>query len=145
MDFSGHPEFRRAVLASTSGDWDVARSAFERLIDEAEGNDDDVAISHLMHCVADVEARAGNAELAHELHQRAIGQNPGVPLRLIHYARSLVRVFDEPALAEVRLKQAEELIASTTWNRRIDSIGEDAYAELIAELRGEMTTVQDDA
>ena len=103
--------------------------------DRAEANDDDVAISFLLQSLGNVEARLGNIELGHELHLRAVGQSRGVPLNLIVYAKGLVNYFDDSDSAEQKLKQAESLIASDKWNRRLDTNSPESYAIQIAEVR----------
>ena len=104
-------------------------------LDQAESNDDDVAISFLMQSLANVEARMGNLKLGKELHLRAVGQSSGIPLNLVVYAKSLVEHFDDPQMAEQKLTEAESLIKSGKWNQRVDSITPQSYAEQIAEVR----------
>ncbi len=135
MKFSELPDYKAAVFASVSGDLDQAKEAYERLLDRAESNDDDVAISFLMQSLANVEARMGNHDVGHELHLRAIGQSFGVPLNLIVYAKGLVQHFKDAEAAEVKLQEAEALIQSGKWNRRSDTIPPESYAQQIAEVR----------
>lgn len=135
MKLSESPDYKAAVFASVNGQLDDAKQAFERLLDQAEANDDDVAISFLLQSLGNVEARLGNIELGHELHLRAVGQSRGVPLNLIVYAKGLVNYFDDSDSAEQKLKQAESLIASDKWNRRLDTNSPESYAIQIAEVR----------
>jgi len=135
MKLSESPDYKTAVFASVNGELEQAKEAYERLLDHAESNDDDVAISFLMQSLANVEARMGNLKLGRELHLRAIGQSFGIPLNLVVYAKSLVEHFDDPKLAEQKLIQAESLIKSDKWNRRVDNIAPESYAEQIAEVR----------
>jgi len=140
MKLSESPDYKTAVFASVNGELDEAKQAYERLLDQAESNDDDVAISFLMQSLANIEARRGNLSLGHELHLRAIGQSFGVPLNLVVYAKGLVEHFDDPQLAEEKLKEAESLIKSEKWNQRIDSISPESYAAQIAEVRETIQT-----
>ena len=45
MKLSESPDYKTAVFASLNGQLDDAKQAYERLLDKAEANDDDVAIS----------------------------------------------------------------------------------------------------
>ena len=135
MKLSESSDYKTAVFASLNGQLDDAKQAYERLLDKAEANDDDVAISFLMQSLANVEARLGNFQLGHELHLRAIGQSSGVPLNLIVYAKGLVNHFDDAQLAEQKLSEAESLIESGKWNRRVDTISAESYVQQIAEVR----------
>jgi len=135
MKLSELPDYKTAVFASVNGELDEAKQAYERLLDQAESNDDDVAISFLMQSLANVEARLGNHDAGHELHLRAIGQSFGVPLNLIVYAKGLVQHFDDAQAAEGKLQEAEALIQSGKWNRRSDSISPESYAQQISEVR----------
>ena len=135
MKLSESPDYKAAVFASVNGQLDDAKQAYERLLDQAEANDDDVAISFLMQSLGNVEARLGNFELGHELHLRAVGHSQGVPLNLIVYAKGLVNYFGDAQSAEQKLREAESLIKSSKWNRRLDTILPGTYAEQIAEVR----------
>lgn len=135
MKLSESPDYKTAVFASVNGQLDDAKQAYERLLDQAEANDDDVAISFLMQSLGNIEARLGNFELGHELHLRAVGQSSGVPLNLIVYAKGLANYFDDPQSAEQKLREAESLIASGKWNRRLDNISPESYADQIAQVR----------
>lgn len=137
MKLSENADYKAAVFASVTGDFLQAREAYQRLLEEAESNDDDVAISFLMQSLANVEARDGNIELGHELHLRAVGQSQGVPFNLIVYAKSLVNHFDQPELAEQKLVEAETLIAHGTPGWR-DDITPESYAQQIEEVRNLM-------
>lgn len=134
MKLSESPDYKAAVFASVQGDLSAAREAYHRLLEQAETNDDGVAISFIMQSLANVEARDGKTELGHELHLRAIGQEKGVPYNLIVYAKSLVKYFEQPELAEKKLVEAELLLESGKRSRH-DNISPEAYAELIAEVR----------
>ena len=134
MKLSEYKDYQTAVFASVNGELSQAREAYQRLLEEAEGNDDDVAISFLMQSLANVEARDGNLELGHELHLRAIGQSQGVPFNLIVYAKSLINHFAQPELAEQKLVEAETLInkGSRSWR---DDMTPEQYAQEIEEVR----------
>jgi hypothetical protein len=138
MRLSEFPDYKTAVFASVDGDLDVARQAYERLLEQAESLDDVVAVSYILQSLADIEARDGNLELGHELHLRAIGQAPGIPLELIRYAKGLVDYFDSPDLAAEKLDDAERLIHSEDWDRRADNITPESYQTQIAEIRREI-------
>ena len=135
MKLSESPDYKTAGFSSVNGQLDDAKQAYERLLDQAEADDDDVAISFLMQSLGNIEARLGNIELGHELHLRAIGSSHGVPFNLISYAKGLVNYFDDPESAEQKLKEAESLIQSGKWNRRLDNISPESYADQIAEVR----------
>lgn len=138
MKLSETADYKTAIFASMNGELETAREAYQRLLDEAESNDDEIAISFLMQSLANVEARDGNVELGHELHLRAIGQSPGVPLNLIAYAKGLARHFSDPELAEKKLQEAELMLQSDKWNRRADNISPESYTEQIALVRDEL-------
>lgn len=137
LNLSESPEYRAAVVASTAGELSVAREAYQHLLDQAEDDDDVIAISHLLQSLANIEARDGNLELAHELHLRAIGQSPGIPLTIIRYAKSLATHFAMAELAEEKLSEAEKMIDSERWNRAVDSISRETYELQISQLRDE--------
>ncbi len=139
MNFFESPDYKAAVFSSIEGELAIARGAYERLLETAEAEDDVVAISHLMQSLANIEIRDGNVELGHELHRRAIGQCPGVPLNLIVYAKGLAEHFGMPDQAEQRLLEAERLLDSDRWNRRIDNISRESYEKQISEIRNEIT------
>lgn len=132
------PDYETAVAASVSGDLSIARNAYERLLEQAESLDDAAAVSYIMQSLANIEARDGNLELGHELHLRAIGQSPGVPLVLILYAKGLAEHFNLPELAAQKLGDAERMIGSEKWDRRADNITRESYQAQIAAVRREI-------
>ena len=138
MKLSEFPDYQTAVVASVGGDLSVARDAYERLLEQAESLDDAAAVSYIMQSLANIEARDGNLELGHELHLRAIGQSPRVPLMHVLYAKGLVEHFDLPDLASQKLVDAERLIGSEDWDRRADNITRESYQEQIAAIRREI-------
>ena len=138
MKLSEIPDYQTAVCAFIEGELSVARDAYHRLLEIAEASDDPTAISFLMHSLGNVEAKDGNLDLGHELHLRAVGQSTGVPLHLVMYAKGLAEHFGLPELAEEKLVEAEQLISSEKWNRRIDNISSESYAQQIAEIRSNM-------
>lgn len=143
MKLSEFPDYKTAVVASVGGDLNVARDAYEKLLEQAESLDDAAAISYVMQSLANIEARDGNLELGHELHLRAIGQSPGVPLVLILYAKGLAEHFNLPDLALQKLDDAERLIGSEKWDRRADNITRESYQAQIAAIRGEIGILRD--
>jgi predicted Zn-dependent protease len=138
MNLSEFADYDTAVTASVAGDLSEARDAYERLLEHAESIDDDVAISYIMQSLANIEARDGNLNLGHELHQRAIGQFSGVPLLLILYAKGLAKYFDSPELAQQKLDDAERMIESKNWNQQADKITRESYERQIADVRREI-------
>ncbi|MFK7766142.1 MAG: hypothetical protein AB8B55_02785 [Mariniblastus sp.] len=139
MKFSQHPDYRTAVFASTEGNFAEAREAYERLLDEAENNDDEVAISFLLQSLGNIEARDGNIELAHKHHLSAIGQSDGVPLNVIQYAKALANYFALPDRALEKLNEAELMLNSSYWDQTKDNISREDYEKLIAETREDLT------
>ncbi len=142
MKFSELPDYRAAVFASAQGQLSDAREAYHRLLDEAENNDDDVAISFLLQSLGNIEARDENFQLAHKYHLSAIGQTSGIPLNLIQYAKALGSYFELPERALEKLAEAEKLLNSAKWNRAKDNISKRDYETLITDFRDELLSDQ---
>ena len=138
MKLSDFPEYQTAVIASVAGDLESARTAYEFLVEQAEADDDTIAIAYLLQALGNIEARDGNIELGHELHLRAIGQSVGIPLSIISYARALTQHFGDSELALVKLNEADALISSDFWDRKRDNIPLDSYKKMIEEVRSEI-------
>ncbi len=138
MKFSELPDYRAAVFASAQGQLADARDAYHRLLDEAEGSDDEIAISFLLQSLGNVEARDENFQLAHRHHLSAIGQSRGIPLHLIQYAKALGSYFELPDRALEKLNEAEKMLANGKWNRAKDSISQEDYQTLICDFRDEL-------
>jgi len=92
-----------------------------------------------MQTLANVEAKAGNPELAHALHKQAIGLDPSSPLPLLMYAKGLLTAFHSPKWAEAYLAQAEKLLNSTGWVPHDDELSREWYLREFDELRGKIS------
>ena len=135
MLLSSHQEYRTAVLATADGDLDTARSNFELLAQIAEDEGDTVRLSYILQMLGDVEARAGNLDIGHAYHRRAVGLCPNIPLVLLHYANGLRSAFNSPGLASDQINAAERLLNSKDWDTDADNISRSWYTRRIAELR----------
>ena len=138
MKLSEHPEYRTAVQSSLESDFDSARPAYLHLIAVAEHENDDSALSYLLQCLADVEARAGSAELGLQLHQRAIDESPNIPFVLILFAKSLAKHFAQKQRATEILTDAENLLSSQEWIDSNDNISVESYIMQIQSARVEI-------
>ena len=138
MKLSEHPEYRIAVQAAMESDFDSARSAYLHLISVAANVNDDSALSYLLQCLADVEARSGNLGLGLQLHQRAIDESPNIPFVLIFFAKSLAKYFDQKQKATDILIYAETLLNSQEWIDSDDNISVESYITQIQSARVEI-------
>ena len=138
MRLSDQPEYRVAIPASHSGDFATARANLETLVSRARSEGDIQTASYLLQVLGDVEARAGNIELAHSLHKEGLALDPGSPLPLLHYAKGLLRAFKRPDLALSRLAEAEALLTSGNWRPGESEMSRDWYETEFNELRNEI-------
>ena len=119
MKLSEHPEYQTAVTAGLESKFKEARAAYLQLIAIAERENDIPAHSYLLQCLGDIEARDGNRRIGWRMHRQAIEYSPNIPFVLIMYAKSLANHFDRKKLAVEMLDQAEQLLDSHEWNKRM--------------------------
>jgi predicted Zn-dependent protease len=136
MRLSDEEDYRNAVPASHTGNFDSARKGFERLIQKARTEGDKGSLCYLLQSLGDMEARAGNLELAVSLHEEAIGLYPMSPYPLLTFAQGLLRSFKKPTEALSKLADCERLLKS--YSATADELPAGWYETEINELRNEI-------
>ena len=137
MRLSEQPEYLTAIPAAVDGDYDTARRNLETLIRRGREQQATEQVAYLLHVLADVEARAGNAAECHSLHSSAIEMFPDIPLSYIHYATGLLRHLRDRAGALAQLERAESLLGTERWRASGDDLPRHRYEEEIRKLRNE--------
>jgi hypothetical protein len=135
MKLSEQPEYRIAIPAAAIGDYATARTNLETLVARAEAQGDETIAGYLLQKLGNVEASAGNFELGHALHKRAIDLDPSSPSPVLLYARGLAREFRQPAQALAHLATVEAWVSSPNWTPQEDEFGREWYMHECQELR----------
>ncbi|MFK2877177.1 hypothetical protein [Rhodanobacter hydrolyticus] len=135
VKLSEYREYLEAIPAATSGDLVSARSNLESLLAKIELHSSSEQLAYVLQLLADVEAQAGNAEKALSLHERALVTDSANPLTPLNCAKSLLGRLNQPALALARLKVAEALLASGTWQPNSNDMPREWYQHQIQSVR----------
>jgi predicted Zn-dependent protease len=135
VSLSQFPEYLAAIPAAAAGDFASARSSFESLLAKIESHASPEQAAFVLQLLADVEAQSGNTEKSLSLHERAIAIDPSNPLTRLNCAKSLINVLKCPALALVRVQEAESLLASDTWQSTEDDMSRQWYEHEIHLVR----------
>ena len=112
MRLSDQREYLDATVATTEGNFEVARVKWKTLLARARAESDTFNVVGLLQRLGDVEAEAANFDLAHSLHMEALQLDPSSPLPVLLYAKSLLHIFRRPDLARSRVADAQALLAS---------------------------------
>ncbi len=122
----------RAVLVE---DFDAARENYERLIQKARSERDQWTLTLLIQRLADIEALAGNVDLGHALHRKAISMCSNSLLPVLTYAKSLLNAFHCPDQAMACLNGAEDRMKSGNVGDRDEGLPADYYVREFEALR----------
>jgi predicted Zn-dependent protease len=87
------PQYAAAIDAASRNLHDLARERLGALVAEARAARDVATLGFLLHDLAQVEARAGNAVEGHKLYREAASLDPLSPQPLLFYAESLMHAF----------------------------------------------------
>lgn len=142
MRLSDQPEYLNAVLASVDGHFSTARENFEVLIARAEIEEDLPTLSFLLQLLGNVEAKAGDPELGHQYHKRALTLGMDIPFIYLQYAKGLLNSFGRDDLATLQLTAAEDFLNSTRWLAGEDDLPREWYEQEIANVRAEIRSRQ---
>lgn len=138
MKLSEQPEYLVAIPAAASKDFSTARKNLQILLSRARGEKDSQTTGYLLQALGDVEAEAGNVEIAHSLHEEALSRDSGNPLPLLLYAKGLLRAFRRPDLALKRVAEIESLMSSGRWTPGKDEPSREWYQAELTTLRQEI-------
>jgi len=142
MKLSDQEEYLIAIPAAVAGDYASARQNLQILIKRALDEEDTITACHLLQTLGDVEVGAGNAEIAHALHEQALGIDRDSIYPLFTYAKSLFRIFRRPDLALLRLNELEELLTSGRWEPSDNDMSREWYERNMAYLRQQLEELE---
>lgn len=132
------PGYRKAIIAAADRDYAVARAAYLQCISVCRNANDISNLGFLLQNLGDVEAEAGNRELAERYHQEAIALDPASPLPWLFYARSLFRHVHDAEAAIAELHRAQSMLAPSNFPCDAEELPLDYYEREIAKLRAEI-------
>ena len=132
------PSYEKAVVAAADREYGVARVAYLECISICRDANDVHNLGFLLQNLGDVEAEAGNRELAERYHHEAIALDPNSPLPRLFYARSLFRHVHDVEAALAELHRAQSMLATANFPCDAEELPFGYYEREIAELRAEI-------
>lgn len=109
----------------------LTKQEIKLLIARMRKEEDNLITGYLLQTLGDMEAKDGNIEVAHSLHLDAINLDPNTPLPHLLYATGLIRAFNRPELALIKIQEIRSLLDSEAWQ---PNVNEPSLAWYINEL-----------
>jgi len=138
MKLSEQKEYLEAIPDAERGDYTSAINKLESLITKAKYEGDIDSEAYLCQVLGNIEAKAGNIDVAMSLHNKALTLRPNNPLEYLIFSKGLYYSFNNSDLALNKLEKLRDLLNSGNWVNGENEPSHEWYYREIEKLETEI-------